>query len=408
MKKICFVLPVFPAVSETFITNQIIQLKQKGYDVVILTHKLQSIEESSQKELILKYDLLKKVIEVDYEIPISKLSRLIKGLLPIVRYLKSWVKTPNISFRHRFINLPYLLKFYGKLRHIDVFHIQFAVGSRGIAEMTENGLLNAKVVTTFHGYDAHYSNENQLNSLKARYKTLFDISDFITVNTGYLVPKVIALGCDKQKIKTIPMGIDVNYFKSTDVKQLPLNDVVHLISIGRLKALKGFEFAIKAVKLLIDQEVKVNYTIVGVGNLYNRLQALITQLGLDNEIQLVGKKSQDELKTLLKTHHIYLMSSITNAKGQSEAQGLVTAEAQALGLPVVAFNSGGLSETILNNETGFLVPEKNIEAYANAILKLINDPDRYQEMSNLARDFVVEKFSNELMTSRFIKLYNAN
>ena len=405
MKTICFVVPNFPTVSETFVTNQTIALKAKGYQVFVLTHNLRPLEESTQKELLLKHGVLKDVLSIDYKIPNSKIKRLVFGLIPIVKYFKYWIKTPRLSIRHRFINLPYLLQFYAKFRHVDVFHIQFAIGGRGIAEMTENGLLKAKVITTFHGHDAHYMDKEELISFQDLYRILFGVSRFVSVNTAYLVSKVLALGCEKDKIQIVPMGVDVTYFKNTLPKQLPIKGSVKLISIGRLIKLKGFKLAIDAVKILIDKGIQVDYSIIGDGNLNNRLQNKIQTLGLEEHVKLVGHKNQKELRNLLDTQHIYLMSSITDLKGRAEAQGVVTAEAQAMGLPVIAFNSGGVPDTIINNQTGVLVPEKDVEAYAQAILELVSHPSRYENMSLQAREFAVTTFSNEIMAERFGALY---
>lgn len=99
------------------------------------------------------------------------------------------------------------------------------------------------------------------------------------------------------------------------------------------------------------------------------------------------------------------MSSVTDATGRCETQGVVTAEAQAMGLPVVAFNSGGVPYTIHDGETGILVKEKDVDRYAQAILEMINDSEKYQAMSVRAREFAVANFSREYMTKQFMTLY---
>ena len=100
------------------------------------------------------------------------------------------------------------------------------------------------------------------------------------------------------------------------------------------------------------------------------------------------------------------MSSVTNAKGRCETQGVVTAEAQAMGLPVVAFKNGGIPYTIQDKKTGLLVPEKDVNGYAQAILELINHPEQYKIMSVRAREFAENNFSREQMMERFIALYD--
>ena len=405
MKKICFVVPEFPSVSATFITNQIVSAKQQGFEVCVLTYKLGGFEQASQQELIEEYDILKDTIEIDYQIPKSKVKQVIVGLLYIFKYFKYWIKPSQTPIKHRILNWPFLIHFYKKFRYIDVFHIQFALGGVSIAEMKENGLLKGKLITTFHGHDAHFNNDKVLKHLQNRYKTLFSFSDYVTVNTQFLKSQVVSLGCDREKLRVIPMAIDVTFFKSKKPKKLSVKKIVKLISIGRLIEFKGFAYAIEAVKLLVDNNVNVHYTIIGEGKLLQPLQNQIKHLKLQDHVELVGKKSQIEIRELLEGHHIYLMSSVTNTKGRCETQGVVTAEAQAMGLPVVAFNSGGIPYTLIDGETGFLVPEKDVGAYAQAITNLIKFPDIYSQMSCQAREFSVENFSIELMIKRFKVLY---
>jgi len=405
MKTICFVVPIFPSVSQTFVINQIIGAKKQGYNVCVLTFKLGSLEESSQSELIESYEILKDTMVIDYKIPKTKLKQLGVGLFIIIKYFKYWVKPAKVSMKHRVLNWPFLLKFYEKLRHVDVFHVQFAMGGKGIAEMKANGLLRAKLITTFHGHDAHFKNENVLKYLQDNYKVLFKVSDYVTVNTPYLKNQVLELGCPRERLKVVPMAIDIDYFKTDLKRELPKNSEIQLISVGRLIEFKGFEYAIKAIKLIVEKGVPVHYTIIGEGQLFKSLQDQIKALNLNDHVILVGRKNQYAIKKALESHHLFLMSSITDAKGRCETQGVVTAEAQAMGLPVIAFNNGGIPYTVTNGETGVLVTEKDVEAYADAILGLISHSEKYQNMSQNAREFATKSFSKALMTDRFASLY---
>ena len=407
MKTVCFVVPAYPVTSETFITNQIVQAKKNGYSVTVLTHKLGQIEQSSQRDLLEEYSILDNTILVNFNIPKSQLKRFLVGLGLIFKYFKYWIRIPGLSLRYRIINSPYLFRFYNQLRHIDVFHIQFAASGRGVAEMKACGFIQAKMITTFHGHDAHSANNQQLKSLQELYRFIFNFSDFITVNTPFLGQIVTQLGCDPEKLRVVFMGIDVSYFKSNQVRIGFLENEVKLISVGRLVTFKGFKFAIEAVKLLVEGGLKVKYTIVGEGKLFDALQKQIDALKLENYVSLVGEKSQDEIKHLLTTNDVYLMSSITDPTGRCETQGVVTAEAQAMGLPVVAFNNGGVPYTIIDGKTGVLVNEKDIESYAKAIKSLIENKKSYQLMSKSAIQFASSKFSNTLMTQRFMALYDA-
>lgn len=405
MKTICFVVPQFPTVSQTFIVNQIVAAKKQGYAVCVLTSKLGTLEQSSQGKLLEQYQLLKDTMVIDYQIPKTKLKQLMVGLGLILKYFKFWIQPVPITIKHRVLNWPFLLQFYAQLKHIEVFHVQFALGGVAIAEMKANGLLKAKLITTFHGHDAHYRNATVLTHLQKTYKTVFKVSNYITVNTPFLKKQVLVLGCRPETLKVVPMGIDVAYFKPRHQKTLPVNQPVKLISVGRFIAFKGFKYAIKTIKIVVDKGINVHYTLVGEGPLLTELQQEISALNLQHHVTLVGRKNQEAIRELLDNHEVFLMSSVTDATGRCETQGVVTAEAQAMGLPVVAFNSGGVPYTIHDGETGILVKEKDVDRYAQAILEMINDSEKYQAMSVQAREFAVANFSNELMLEHFMSLY---
>src|SRR5690606_9052671 len=142
-----------------------------------------------------------------------KFKQLLFGLFYIIKYFRYWSRNSQVSIKHRILNWPYLIHFYKTLRPMDVFHVQFALGGTGIAEMKDIGLLKTKLITTFHGHDAHYKNKNVLSKLQSSYRILFKTSNYITVNTPYLGNQVLMLGCNEQKLKVIPMAIDVAYFK---------------------------------------------------------------------------------------------------------------------------------------------------------------------------------------------------
>ena len=99
------------------------------------------------------------------------------------------------------------------------------------------------------------------------------------------------------------------------------------------------------------------------------------------------------------------MTSITDTDGCGEAQGVVTAEAQSCGLPVVAFDSGGVSETLVDHETGFLIPERNTDLLVEKVKYLINNPHERINMGLKAREFVVHQFSNMMIKPIWEEVY---
>ena len=108
---------------------------------------------------------------------------------------------------------------------------------------------------------------------------------------------------------------------------------------------------------------------------------------------------------LLGENNLFLMTSTIDKYGRREAFGAVSLEAQAMDLPVIGFKSGGFPETVIDGNTAILVEDKNINSMAEAVESLINDKKLMNSMSKGARTHVLESFSFEKTTKRYLDLY---
>ena len=102
---------------------------------------------------------------------------------------------------------------------------------------------------------------------------------------------------------------------------------------------------------------------------------------------------------------IYLMTSTYDELGRKEAQGLVTAEAQACGLPVVAFRSGGVPYTIEEGKTGYLAEENNVLEFARQLKQLCMDETLRKNMGHNARKFIKDNFCLAKLAQKQLSLY---
>ncbi|PNQ72109.1 hypothetical protein C1T31_13475 [Hanstruepera neustonica] len=408
MKKICFLVPSFPNVSETFVVNQLIASQKAGYDILVLTLTYLGVANSSQSEVLKKYNIDQVVRVLESGIPHNPIKRVLLNFYCLVKYARFIHQVKQASFYDRFLIFPFKFHYYEQFRDVSIFHAQFADSIFDLELLKSVGFLKGKLITTFHGYDAHFRDEAKRVTLAKKRYGAIHYSDYVTVNTPYLEDKVKALGCDSKKIQVIPMGVNLDFFIPQTHKQVfdgkrPLK----LLSVGRLIELKGHQYAIDAVRLLKDWGFLVEYTIVGEGPLQADLETHIKSLALESIVHLVGQKSQLELKDLYNSHDVFLMSSITDARNRAEAQGLATAEAQAMKLAVVAFDCGGVPYTLIDGGSGFLVPEKQVNLYAKAIQQLIETPTLIETMGEAGRGFVSEEFSLALQTQKMIALYDS-
>ncbi|CAH8295324.1 colanic acid/amylovoran biosynthesis glycosyltransferase [Mariniflexile fucanivorans] len=403
MKSIVIKIQSFPNVSETFVTQATVEAIKFGYEVQIITDKLKSLNNSSQQELILKYNLLDKVIV--FKNPKNRFKRRLDFACICFNPIKLYYFIKYCKTRKK-ISLDYLyyLKFYEQFKNTPVFHIHFATALQPILYLKKIGFLKSKIIVTFHGYDAHYLLERtMLKEMVNDYKTYVNE---ITTNSQFLKNKLIDKGFHSDQITVVPIGIDTRFFNpGSESKIRNTNELFKLVSVARLTPLKGQEFAIQALKILITKKYKVHLTLVGAGQDENRLKKIVKDLELNEYVSFLGKKSQSEIKIILSNHDLFLMTSTKDKDGRSEAFGVVSLEAQAMGLPIVGFNSGGVSETLIQDQTGYLVEDKNVEAFVNAIQTLYDDMALYKKMSANAIYAVQKKFNIKIMAKQYQMLY---
>ena len=410
-EKIAFVINEFPQPSETFIVNQITALIQTGRSIDILASELLDTRNSSQADLLARHELI-KATSVFPEAPPNFYQRLTRALRifrdspPVKR--RALLRSFNIfTYRRAALNLD---GFYQGARFVEhgdypLYHAQYGPNGRAAAIAKELGIIRGKIITTFHGYDAH-CRPGQVDSLSKFYRPLFTHGDLFTANTDYLAAQLRRIGCPDDKIRLVPMGIDTSFFYPSEQSYTPGTDVVHLLSVGRLVNWKGHHLGIKAVADILSTNHKAHYTIIGEGPERLKLQALIDKYGIDNRVTLVGVKNQEEVRDYMRNSDIFLMTSTHDLHGRRETQGIVSAEAQACGLPVVAFRSGGIGSTIKHGLSGLLVEENDITGFTKAVVELIGSPFRRKNMGRAGVDFICRNYSLDVTARAINALYN--
>jgi colanic acid/amylovoran biosynthesis glycosyltransferase len=135
------------------------------------------------------------------------------------------------------------------------------------------------------------------------------------------------------------------------------------------------------------------------------LKAEVERLNLSDNVYFLGSQSQSEVIETMKGVDLFIMPSTYDDKsGRREAFGLVSLEAQASGLPVIGFNSGGFPDTIIEGETGFAVKDRDVDALASKVEYFIKNPEIYAEMSKKAIEHAAS-FDHQFTTQKYLDLY---
>ena len=210
------------------------------------------------------------------------------------------------------------------------------------------------------------------------------ISKIIIKNAG----AVIALTEDmkqkmnkiyKRDIIVIPNGLDIlkfnNLLKENIRKLMKIsNDEKIIIFVGRLHPVKGIEYLIKALELIRQKNAKTKLIIVGDGEEMERLEKLVKELNLTNNVMFVGRISNEDIPKYMTLSDVLVLPSL------KEGFPITLLEAMASGLPIIATNVGGVPEIIKNGENGFLVEPKNPEAIAEKVLLLFENNELYKQI----------------------------
>ncbi len=395
----------FPVRSQTFILNQILDLIDKGHDVNIVVYE-------ANKELLgqvdPKYRLAERISTTD--MPQSFVLRVFGLLIFTVTHPAFFIKILQTVNFFKFgkialsLKLFYSAKVFLKQPKYDLYQAHFGEVGMILSILKSIGIVDGRIITTFHGYDAHFSDAT-FATTKAIYTQLFGAKDNrFTVNSDYTKNQIISLGARENTIYNLPVGLDTQkYQRKTKTTQ---REQLRLISVGRLVPFKGFEYSIRAVaKLVNDGFFQIHYSIIGEGTQYVFLDSLIKQLGMSQHVFLIGAKSQEEVIAKMSDSDLFVHPAIRENNGRQENQGLVIQEAQALELPVITTRTGGIPEGLIENKTGLLVEEKNIDHLANSILFFAQNKPEIERFGKAGRDFVVQNFDIKTINDRLVSVY---
>jgi glycosyltransferase involved in cell wall biosynthesis len=226
------------------------------------------------------------------------------------------------------------------------------------------------------------------------------------ITTGQVTKDLLTerLGVPGRRIYSIPTGVDLPEFapqeKSRELLaqvQIP-EDAFIFGSVAVLRSWKGHLDLLEAFHELLKTGARAFLLLVGEGPYRVVIEEKIAQLGLQHRVRLAGFR--DQVAPWFALMDVKVLASYAN---EGVPQSLL--QAQAMARPVVGTDVGGIPEVIVNEETGLLVPPRNPQALAQAMARLMADPDYCRELGRQGRELVVEQFSLEKMASEIEAVY---
>jgi glycosyltransferase involved in cell wall biosynthesis len=256
---------------------------------------------------------------------------------------------------------------------------------------------------TFIQYDSMFNNVERLNDLVVGKETLREADRIITVSNA-TKEYVLSLGAKPDKIRVLHNGVDLIHFRPLPRKREEMrrklgishNSIVAL-TVRRLVYKNGIDTLIESANIAVKKNPKVVFFVVGKGPDQNAVQARIQQLGIENNFRLTGFVSDKDLPFYYNAADFFVLPSKSG-----EGLPLVALEAMACGLPVIATNTGGISE-ILMKDYGKLVPPNQPELMAKAIFEY-SRADLFSHRLEL-RATVEEKYNWDKNVETLVGIY---
>lgn len=399
-QKVYFFVRTIPVLSQTFVINQIKDLKKQGLDVHILAVN-PVVDENSILNSIFGSELTNKVTSILPK-PHSKQSWFIMlcSALFCTTSKSRWVllrlATRLIKKKSFFLAKDLLcLAWYLKDKNIEMENCIAHFGSNGVVldYLRNANFISCKnLFTIFHGYEI--SRYDQLSIWQEEYGKLGGI---LLPISKHWEDALISFGVRSSNIKVIHMGVDVDTFNFEDKE---ISSRLQVLTVARATEKKGLKYAIEAI---LNAAIDCHLTLIGDGNLLPSLKELVKEHNNRERVTFLGACPPVKVAKELKKTDLFLLPSIQDEFGDKEGIPVSLMEAMASGVIVLSTYHSGIPELIEHGKTGFLVQEKDSKALSKMISE-ISKRDDLRDIRQNARRKIESDFNAETLKDDLVRI----
>ena len=304
-----------------------------------------------------------------------------------------------------------------------LFHLKKIIRNEGIATVAFGaaaplGLLSSgmkragvkRTVALTHGHEVWWAKLFPFNLLLRRIGSTVDVLTYLGEFTRNAVSKGLTTKAQRAMVKIAP-GIDVDHFIPTDAsvlrESLGIAEKKVIVSVGRLVHRKGQDYLIQAMPEILKSVPSAHLVLVGEGPYREHLQNLVKQHRLEASVTFIGRIQYNDLPMYICAGDIFAMPCRSRLMGlEVEGLGIVYLEASACGLPVLAGNSGGAPDAVVQNKTGLVVDGTDHKQIATAAFELLTNVESSQKMGIAGRQWIIDNWRWEIWSKDFENLLN--
>ena len=300
----------------------------------------------------------------------------------------------------------------------DIVHTH-AAKSGVIGRLAADACKVPVIVHTFHGHVFH------------SYFSKFKTNTFIQIER-YLARRstgIIAISetqkheladiyhiCEPEKISIIPLGLDLDKFqmhqemkRAAFRKEFDLEeDDICIGIIGRVVPVKNHSLFVAAAKKVLEKTSKsIKFLIIGDGDMRPQMETEFAEAGIDYTYYPIDPRPATAICTSWQTEMDYVLSGLDIVALTSHNEGTPVSliEAQAAAKPVVSTNVGGVKDVVADNQTGYITDPGDAEAFAEALLKLVNNKEMRDFFGTQGRKFVQANYSYQRLVRDMSEFY---
>jgi glycosyltransferase involved in cell wall biosynthesis len=403
-QKIAYILGRFPALSETFVRQEILELEHQGGCVSIFS----LFEPDNTQGVRVTWNGQASVTCIaEHSILILLLTAFRYFLRNPFRFLRTSIAMIG-HYRLNFLIGCRVLLFSSFLatqfEHEKIFHMHahFASEAASVAQFTSL-LTGIPYSFTAHANDIYLSSKA---ALAYKIKMAHFVVTISAYNLAYLV-KLVDQETSK-RIHCIYNGLNFHNFPVLIENTSHTRDCPIILSVCRLVEKKGLPYLLHACRILVDHGYTFKCYIIGDGPLHQELEQKIQELGLIDRVVLLGARTYEQVIETYRDATIMALPCVITKDGDRDGLPTVLIETLYMGIPSVSTTVAGISELITTEENGLLVPPNDSAALADALARLLDDPLLRSRLAVAGHKTVQERFNLAHNVASLVRLFYAN